>query len=90
MNQGTLRNKGLTFLVWFLVWLGISLSIIAMGAAVGGILFPIGGWVFGYELEVMQMVRNGIFDGGFYAMMWAPGISFVLCIMFIRKKSRKF
>ena len=55
----------------------------------GGFLFPIGGWVFGYELEMMEMVKNGLFDGGFYAMMWGPGISFVLCIVFIRRKFLK-
>ncbi len=89
MNLEALRSKGLSFIVWFFLWLGFSLLIVAVGAAAGGVLFPIGGWIFGYELAVRQMVRNGIFDGGFYALIWGPGISFVLCVMLIRRKLSK-
>ena len=71
----------------FLYWLVLTVAIIACGAVVGAISFPIGGIIFGYEMEIRAMIHNGILDGGFYAMIWAPGISFVVCIMILRKKS---
>ena len=73
---------------WFLGWCLLTLAITACGAVIGALLFPVGGWLFGMDLEFATMVRNGLSDGGFFAMIWAPGLSFVLCLIAFNRKSR--
>lgn len=65
----------------------MTVAITACGAVVGAVLFPIGGWLFGMELEFAALVSNGVYDGGFFAMIWAPGLSFVLCLIAFKRKS---
>ena len=71
---------------WIGLWLGLVLLICLAGALAGALLFPVGGLLLGLELPVADMLRNGIMDGGFLALIWAPGISFVACLMWAHRK----
>lgn len=33
------------------------------------------------DLPPARMLVNGLKDGGFYALIWAPGLALVICIM---------
>lgn len=69
---------------WFLL-LGV---IVAAGAMAGSVLYPLVGSLLRMDLSVPDMFLNGVFDGGFYALIWAPGISFVACLMGAHWKRR--
>jgi len=64
----------------------LSAGIVAFGAVAGALIFPAAGFLLGMDLEPLIMIRNGVLDGGFYALIWAPGISFVVCVMAIHKR----
>ena len=66
---------------WIVLWLGLVLLICLGGALAGALLFPVGGWLLGMDLTAAEMLRNGVMDGGFLALIWAPGVSFVVCLM---------
>ena len=74
----------LVALVWVVRWLLLTIGICLAGALVGAILFPVAGHLLAMDLGTREMVTNGIFDGGFLALIWAPGISFVVCLMWAR------
>lgn len=61
----------------FLIWAG---GLIAMGALLGLILYPLIGWVAGLESTPGELALNGLRDLGFYALMWAPGIALVVTV----------
>ncbi|MEX0324868.1 MAG: hypothetical protein AB3N33_02140 [Puniceicoccaceae bacterium] len=79
-----------SILVWGLRWLGLVALICLAGGFLGAVLFPIAGHLLGMDLATRDMVRNGVFDGGFFALIWAPGLSLVICIMWAHAQlSRK-
>lgn len=86
MSAGTAIERLLAGLKWLAVWLGMTFGITLAGALAGALLFPVGGFLFGYDLGMGTMLWNGLKDGGFYAFIWAPGVSFVVCVMLIRNK----
>lgn len=73
-------------LAWFLRWLLLVSLICFAGALAGLVLFPVGGHLLGMELSTAEMARNGAFDGGFLALIWAPGLGLVICIMWARDR----
>jgi hypothetical protein len=75
----------LTAFIWVARWALLTIGICLSGALMGALLFPLAGYLIGMELGTREMIRNGIFDGGFFALIWAPGISFVGCLMWARK-----
>jgi hypothetical protein len=76
------------WLGWCAVWSLLVVAIVAAGAIAGSVLYPLVGTLLQMELSVREMFINGVFDGGFYALIWAPGVSFVACIMGAHWKNR--
>jgi len=66
---------------WLALWHGWLGLMVACGAVLGALLFPLGRWVFGVDIPWTQAVLAGLRDGAFYFLIWAPGVSFVLCVM---------
>ena len=73
-------------IIWTARWLALLAGICAAGAIVGGILFPVFGHRLRMDLGTREMVRNGLLDGGFLALILAPGISLVVCLMWARSR----
>jgi len=71
---------------WIAIWLALTVGFVVSGGILGSILFPIVGLLAGMEYPVMEMLRNGAFDGAFLALIWAPGGSFVICLMLAKKR----
>lgn len=59
----------------------LVLVIVGIGAALGSLAYPFFGTLLGMDLSLREFFLNGVKDGGFYALIWAPGISLVACIM---------
>jgi hypothetical protein len=76
------------FAGWSVGWLLLVMAIVAAGAVAGSLLYPVFGTLLGMDLSVREMIMNGVFDGGFYAMIWAPGVSLVACLMAANWKRR--
>ena len=66
---------------WFSLWLLIVAGMCLQGALVGGVLFPLAGSLLGMDLGLREMVLNGIKDGAFLALIWAPGTGIIVCFM---------
>ncbi len=64
---------------WFRLWAGMVTAIVATGAVLGVCLFVVVGALLGVELGLVGRVLAGARDGAFYALIWAPGVSFVVC-----------
>ncbi|HSH08805.1 MAG TPA: hypothetical protein VK995_00340, partial [Oceanipulchritudo sp.] len=75
------RGLMLGVIRWLLLWLLLVIAICLAGAVVGAVVFPIAGRLLSMELTIPEMILNGLKDGGFLALIWAPGISLVVCIM---------
>ena len=76
-------------IIWFSRWLFLLLAICLAGALVGALAFPVAGYLLGMDLGIGEMLRNGVFDGGFLALIWAPGLSLVACLMWGRQQKVK-
>jgi len=79
-----LKGGGLTFCDAFIrsgrvvaVWHLRVLLIVSAGALIGAILFPLAGVLLGMDYTLAEMALNGIKDGGFYGLIWAPGAAFI-------------
>lgn len=68
---------------WFVLFVALT---VACGALVGAILFPLSGLVFGDSRPVAALIWAGMKTFGFWALVWAPGISIVL--VFVRAARR--
>jgi len=79
-------NKAFCVARWIFIWVILTTGIVIFGAVAGGLIFPAGGFLLGLDLEPWVMIRNGVLDGGFYALIWAPGISFVVCVLAIHTR----
>jgi len=64
--------------VYFIFWFKL---VVLAGAAVGAIGFPLLGPLFGSTLTATEHVVAGARHLGFVAMIWAPGIALVLCVV---------
>lgn len=64
--------------VYFIFWL---LAIIGGGALIGAISFPLLGPAFGSTRSPLEHALTGARHLGFIALIWAPGIALVLCVM---------
>ena len=61
----------------FLVW---TAGTIAVGAALGTVIFPLVGWLAGLEHTPGNLALTGARTLGFYFMIWAPGLALVLTV----------
>lgn len=59
------------------------------GALLGALLFPAIGLLARLDYAVTTMVLNGIRDGGFYALIWAPGTVLVAAFMHGKRRSNR-
>jgi hypothetical protein len=66
---------------WSLYFLLVVTVIVAAGAGLGAVTFPLAGLIFDTGLTGTELARNGIKNLGFYFFIWAPGIAGVLCVM---------
>lgn len=73
---------------WSGRWHALVGGITATGALVGGMVFPLVGGLAGLDYRFREMIWNGVTDGGFYALIWAPGISLVACVMWAVRRDR--
>jgi hypothetical protein len=71
---------------WIATWHLMVAGIVAMGGLVGALLFPLIGSFARMDYTVVAMLRRGLLDGAFYALIWAPGISFVWCAVRARRQ----
>lgn len=67
---------------FLLIALGITLA----GALVGACLFVVVGSAIGMDLSTTELLRNGFFDGGFLALIWAPGAAFVRVLVLAHRQ----
>jgi hypothetical protein len=70
---------------WIALWHAIVAGFCAAGALLGAFLFVAVGGIAGVAAEPARLLVMGLRDGGFYALIWAPGIAFVLCCMRARQ-----
>lgn len=68
--------------IYFLCWL---LAIIGGGALIGAIVFPLLGPLFGSNRTPLAHAIVGARHLGFIALIWAPGIALVACVMRSRR-----
>ncbi|NBD38908.1 MAG: hypothetical protein GVY10_10095 [Verrucomicrobia bacterium] len=82
-KQTALSAQGLAARCWRWVgrWHLLVLAITAGGAVAGCLLFVVIGSLAQLDYSLGELARNGLADGGFYALIWAPGISLVACVM---------
>lgn len=73
---------------WSGRWHGLVAGITAGGALVGGVVYPLVGGLAGLDYRLREMIWNGMTDGGFLALIWAPGISLVACVMWAVRRHR--
>ena len=64
-----------------ILWNFRVLLIVSGGALLGAVLFYLVGTVFRLDYAWEALLVNGIKDGGFYALIWAPGVSFIWCVI---------
>ena len=74
--------------LWFLRWLGLMLGAILTGGLLGSLLFPLVGTLLQMDYTLLEMARHGFLDGAFYLTIWAPGGSFIACVMWSQRRSR--
>lgn len=77
-----LRNSH--WAVYFLCWL---LAIVGGGALIGAISFPLFGPLLGSGHTPVEHALAGGRHLGFIALIWAPGIALVACV--VRAKGKK-
>jgi hypothetical protein len=72
------RWRNVCFYVGYVVaWI---VAIVATGAAVGAISFPLVGWLAGSSRSAASHALSGARQLAFLAFIWAPGIAIVLAI----------
>ena len=71
------------------IWHGRVLLIVLCGALLGSVLFPVAGLLLRMELTVAEMILNGVKDGGFYALIWAPGVAFIWGVTEAHRKAAR-
>ncbi len=63
------------------------LGICALGALLGAISFPLAGHFAGSHKTTADLIVLGVKTGGFYFLVWAPGVALVR--LFIRANNDK-
>lgn len=78
-------------MVFWLSWAGRWLAYVLLMMLTGGILGCIGFLAIGPLITTDYSLRflawRGFYDGAFWFMVWAPGVSFVICVIQARQRS---
>lgn len=78
---GSVKKRILRSWYWLYHWHWRALAIILLAGIMGGALFGIVGGLAGIGESSLGRIRGGFGNGAFYGLIWAPGISIVICIM---------
>jgi len=68
------------FRLWIIRWHLYVAAIVIAGALIGAAGFAALGPLL-TDRPLPNLLRQGLRDGGFYALIWAPAISLVMCVM---------
>lgn len=68
-------------LYWVGLWHFLLLCFISGGALTGALLFLVVGTLAGMDYSATEMLISGAKNGGFYLLIWSPGIAMILCFM---------
>lgn len=85
-SSGNTMRKIRIGLYWISLWHLIVLVFISGGAVTGSLLFLVIGSLAGMDYGITEMIKSGARNGGFYLLIWSPGIALVLCSMKAYKK----
>jgi hypothetical protein len=90
LTQTSLNPSGSATKTWLWLgrWHGVVALMVAAGAVLGALAYSVGGLLLQLEGRLMDFLLKGLKDGAFYALIWAPGIGIVLCLMWARKSAR--
>lgn len=78
------RTQLILYYSWFVLrW---TVVITAGGALLGGVIFPIVGWIAGTEGDSVSHMLAGVKNLGFLTFIWAPGISIVMAFAHAYKR----
>lgn len=76
-------------LCWVPRFLAYVVAIVGLGGVIGTILFPVVGLLLGMDYPVSHMALKGLHDGSFFFGVWAPGVSFVACVIQAHNRNRE-
>jgi hypothetical protein len=88
-SRGSWSRKIRSGLYWIGLWHFIVICFISGGAVIGSLLFVSIGSLAGMDYSAVEMLKYGARDGGFYLLIWSPGIAMVLCFMKAYKECEK-
>ena len=74
---------------WATYFILCAAAVVAIGAAAGAIGFTLLGPLFGSDQSPLQHIIAGARHLGFIAMIWAPGIALMLCVMRAYRNKQK-
>lgn len=83
------RSRVLAGLQWAGLWVLMVAAMVAAGALLGALLFLLIGTLAGIGESPTARLLSGLYNGGFYLLIWAPGVSFVACLMLAHRRRRK-
>lgn len=79
MNHSpSLARKILAEIPYFFAWVA---GLVVLGAILGAIFFPLGGWLLDAERTSYALFLRGLRFGSFYFLIWAPAIAITVCVM---------
>lgn len=71
---------------WGLLVLVYTIAFVAGGALLGAGSFVAVGTLAGMEYTAAEMAATGLRNGGFFMVMWAPGLAMVICMIQARRR----
>lgn len=75
------------WLGWPVLWLAMVAVGVALGGLIGAMAYVFFGSLAGHALGVSGLARNGLLDGGFYALIWFPGGSLVAAAVLAHRRA---
>ena len=77
-NPPSLARKILAESPYFFAWVA---GLVVLGAILGAIFFPLGGWLLDAERTSYALFLRGLRFGSFYFLIWAPAIAITMTVM---------
>ena len=72
---------------WLAFFLYYVLLVLAIGSLAGAILFAFFGLIF-FEINIITLLKKGLWIGFRYAGVWAGGLAIVLCFLKAGRKEK--
>lgn len=73
-------------LYWGALTVVYTVCFAAAGALTGVVAFVVVGTLAGMDYTATEMAASGLRNGGFFMLMWAPGLAMVLCMIQARRR----